>query len=547
MTKPSYKQWLATCAFTGALLLTGCSPTPATKDISIVPLPNKMQQNHGAFVLTPNAIIGTTNPELLPAAEYLKGILSVATGYDIQVKEGKGDITLSTTAIEGKEGAYTLTAKPGQIEITGNSYNGVIAGIESLRQLFPPQIESKQVVDSVTWTIPAVQIEDAPRFEWRGIMLDVSRHFYTKEEVKELLDVMALYKMNKFHWHLTDDQGWRIEIKKYPKLTEIGAVGNWHDAKAAPQFYTQDDIREIVTYAAERQIMVIPEFDMPGHATAVCRAYPEVSGGGEGRWKHFTFHPCKEETYRFISDVLDEITALFPAPYIHIGGDEVHYGNQNWFTDPDIQNFIKEKGLVNETGLEHYFIRRAADLVAAKGKKMIGWDEIVDAGISPSKALVMWWRHDRKYQLLKALEQGYQVVLTPRRPLYGDFVQDASHKVGRYWDGFNPLQDVYAFPEPISHLFKGYEDQILGMQFTLWTERIADAKRLDFMTFPRLIALAESAWTSPGAKDWSRFCMRLPSFLDYLKEQGIYYFDVIHPQETPEPGGPEKADVLQNG
>lgn len=293
--------------------------------------------------------------------------------------------------------------------------------------------------------------------------------------------------------------------------------------------------------------MVIPEFDMPGHATAVCRAYPEVSGGGEGRWKHFTFHPCKEETYRFISDVLDEITALFPAPYIHIGGDEVHYGNQNWFTDPDIQNFIKEKGLVNETGLEHYFIRRAADLVAAKGKKMIGWDEIVDAGISPSKALVMWWRHDRKYQLLKALEQGYQVVLTPRRPLYGDFVQDASHKVGRYWDGFNPLQDVYAFPEPVSHLFKGYENQILGMQFTLWTERIADAKRLDFMTFPRLIALAESAWTSPGAKDWSRFCMRLPSFLDYLKEQGIYYFDVIHPQETPEPGGPEKADVLQNG
>ncbi|ECC9859834.1 beta-hexosaminidase, partial [Salmonella enterica subsp. enterica] len=226
-------------------------------------------------------------------------------------------------------------------------------------------------------------------------------------------------------WHLTDEPGWRIEIKKYPKLTEIGAVGNWYDAQAAPQFYTQDDIREIVAYAAERQIMVVPEFDMPGHATAVCRAYPEVSGGGEGRWKHFTFHPCKEETYRFISDVLDEIVALFPAPYIHIGGDEVHYGNQNWFTDPEIQNFIKEKGLINETGLEHYFIRRAADLVAAKGKKMIGWDEIVDAGISPSKALVMWWRHDRKYQLLKALEQGYQVVLTPRRPLYGDFVQDA--------------------------------------------------------------------------------------------------------------------------
>ena len=244
MTKPSYKQWLATCAFTGALLLTGCSPTPATRDVSIVPLPNKVQQNHGAFVLTPNTIIGTTNPELLPAAEYLKGILSVATGYNIQVKEGKGNITLSTTAIEGKEGAYTLTAKPDQIEITGNSYNGVIAGIESLRQLFPPQIESKQVVDSVTWAIPAVQIEDAPRFEWRGIMLDVSRHFYTKEEVKELLDVMALYKMNKFHWHLTDDRDGALKSKniRYSPKKELGVrsihttdhAWNWLNRKITP-------------------------------------------------------------------------------------------------------------------------------------------------------------------------------------------------------------------------------------------------------------------------------------------------------------------------
>ena len=173
-----------------------------------------------------------------------------------------------------------------------------------------------------------------------------------------------------------------------------------------------------MAYAAERHIMVVPEFDMPGHATAVSRSYPELSGGGEGKWDGFTFHPCKETTYQFISDVLDEIVSLFPSPYIHIGGDEVHYGNQSWFTDPEIQQFIKDKGLQNETGLEHYFVKRAADIVASKGKTMIGWDEIIDAGVSPDKAIVMWWRHDRKHQLVKALENGYNVIMTPRRPFY---------------------------------------------------------------------------------------------------------------------------------
>ena len=195
---------------------------------------------------------------------------------------------------------------------------------------------------------------------------------------------MASLHLNVFHWHLTDEPGWRIEIKRFPKLTQEGAIGNWHDPKAPAAFYTQEDIKEIVAYAAERQIMVVPEFDMPGHATAVCRAYPEVSGGGEGRWAHFTFHPCKEETYTFISQIFDELFALFP------------YGNQSWFTDPEIQQFIQDKKLGNETGLEHYFIRRIADIVTSKGKTIIAWDEAIDAGVSPDKLIVMWWRHDRK-------------------------------------------------------------------------------------------------------------------------------------------------------
>lgn len=245
--------------------------------------------------------------------------------------------------------------------------------------------------------------------------------------------------------------------------------------------------------------------------------------------------------------MLDELITLFPSPYIHIGGDEVHFGNQEWFTDPQIQQFIKDKQLMNETGLEQYFVRRVADIIAAKGKTMIGWDEIVDAGVSPDKAVVMWWRHDRRYQLLKALESGYRVIMTPRRPMYGDFVQYSTHNVGRYWDGYNPIEDVFSFPRSIEHLFKGYESQIMGMQYSLWTERVADVKRLDFMVFPRLVAAAEAAWTPAVRKDYSRFMRRLPFFLHWLDTKDIYYFDPFAPERRPEPTAPEKEDVLQNG
>lgn len=381
-----------------------------------------------------------------------------------------------------------------------------------------------------------------PRFEWRGFMLDESRHFFGKEKVKQYLDLMEKLRLNVFHWHLTDVPGWRIEIKRYPKLTTIGARGNWHDPNAEPAFYTQEDIREIVAYAAERHIMVVPEIDMPGHATAACRAYPELSGGGDG----FTFHPCREETFQFISHVLDEVVELFPAPYIHIGGDEVHFGNQEWFTDPYIQSFIQSHKLVNESGLEHYFVRRAADIVASKGKTMIGWDEIVDAEVSPQKAMVMWWRHDRKYQLVKALERGYRVILTPRLPMYGDFVQFPTHRVGRR-ESCNMLENVYCFPDPLLHLAKGYESQLMGLQCCMWTERIADPHRLDFMTFPRLFAVAEAAWTPVNQKNYGRFLKRLMDWLPLLQQLGISYFDPFAPLSTPEPPAPDKEDPLKNG
>ena len=510
---------------------------PVFSQVNLFPTPAKFSKGKGVFEINKNTVFeGTGQYANQLATDLLYGIK--------ELKQTENDAANNRVCLELKDDSYrpkegyTLTVSSDKIHLEASTESGLFYAKEALLQL----------ARFYKGKIPASRIEDYPRFEWRGFMLDESRHFFGKEKVKQYLDIMASLRMNVFHWHLTDEPGWRIEIKRYPKLTTIGAIGNYHNPDAPAAYYTQEDIKEIVAYAAERHIMVVPEFDMPGHATAVCRAYPEVSGGGEGRWKHFTFHPCKEETYEFISNVLDEIVSLFPSPYIHIGGDEVHYGNQSWFTDPEIQQFIKDKDLKNEVGLEHYFVRRIADMVASKGKTMIGWDEIVDAGVSPSKAVVMWWRHDRKYQLVKALEQGFKVVMTPRRPLYGDFVQDGSHKIGRFWDGYNTIEDTYRFPEPIIHLTRDYEDQIMGLQMSMWTERIADAKRLDYMTFPRLSAVAEAGWTPAKSKECSLFMQKLPLFIDYLEEKNIYYFNPFIPDFRPEPTAPErKEDVLQDG
>ena len=508
---------------------------PAVAQLAVFPTPAKVSGGKGSLTIgsgseiTGNGGYADVLAKKLPAELKATGKLSSAAGGGIR-------LVLDEKLKMGDE-AYCLNISPESVLLEASSESGLFYAKEALLQL----------VRFGDGKLNACKIEDHPRYGWRGFMLDESRHFFGKEKVKQYLDIMASLRMNVFHWHLTDEPGWRIEIKKYPKLTAVGAVGNWHDPDAPAQFYTQEEIKEIVAYAADRHIMVVPEFDMPGHATAVCRSYPELSGGGEGKWEGFTFHPCKETTYQFISDVLDEIVALFPSPYIHIGGDEVHYGNQSWFTDPEIQQFIKDKGLQNETGLEHYFVRRAADIVASKGKTMIGWDEMIDAGVSPDKAVIMWWRHDRKHQLVKALENGYRVIMTPRRPLYADFVQYGTHKVGRLWNGYNTIEDIYRFPDPIIHLTKDYEDQVMGMQFSLWTERVADLKRLDYMAFPRLVAVAESAWTPAKAKECSLFMKKLPFFLPYLDSLGIYYFNPFNPSSTPEPDAPEKDDVLQNG
>ncbi len=500
----------------------------------LLPEPNKCERHSGEFVLSRGVNIVADCPEAEKAAAQFRTALNERKRLP---KSKRGTVIFSLTApADSLSEAYSIRVMPDSVVMSAQSARGLRYAQSSLLQL----------ADAGKGKVEACHIDDAPGYSWRGFMLDESRHFFGKEKVKQYLDVMYRLKLNVFHWHLTDEPGWRIEIKQYPELTRKGAIGNWHDAHAEPRFYTQNEIREIVAYAAERGIMVVPEFDMPGHATSACRAYPELSGGGDGRWDGFTFHPCKESTFTFISNVLDELVQLFPAPYIHIGGDEVHYVNQNWYRDPEIQQFITDHQLVDERGLEHYFVHRVADIVASKGKTMIGWDEIVDSEVSPKKAIVMWWRHERRHQLLKALERGYRVILTPRLPMYGDFVQDASHRIGRYSQG-NTIAQVYHFPADIAHLFKGYENQIMGMQMSLWTERIADGSRLDFMTFPRLFAVAEAAWTPLEKRNFEDFEQKLPDWLHWLKSIGIGFYNPFDPDSTPEPWGPDKQDILKEG
>lgn len=510
------------------------------KDIPIIPKPQSVISKGDVFKLKNNTTILFSKEELKETALYAQtelGLKSKNVKPHTKETYPTNSIVLSLVDTIYKEEGYKLDITPTNIYCTASTKNGIFYAIQSLLQL----IDSDKKVSCLT-------IEDFPQYAWRGFMLDEARHFFGKETVKQYLDLMARLKFNRFHWHLTDEEGWRIEIKSYPRLTTVGAIGNWDDRQAPAQFYTQEDIKEIVEYARQRHIMVIPEIDMPGHAGAATRSYPELSGGGEGRWKGFTYHPAKETTYEFISKVFDEVAALFPAPYIHIGADEVHYGNQSWFTDKTIQKFIKDNYLASEIGLEHYFVRRVCEMIHDKGKKMIGWDEILNTGVTPDKAIVMWWRHDRPNELTNALNKGFQVIMTPRIPCYFDFVQDESHKIGRRWGkNFNELSTVYAFPQSIGNLIEKKSEQVLGMQANIWTERVKDKKRLDFMLFPRLLAIAEDSWTDSNLKDYSDFEQRVKLFLPYLQSLGINYFNLFDKESTPEPWGPQKADVIAEG
>ena len=530
-------------AFTlGITFMTACNDAPPIiKDASILPIPVSLTQDTTCFVLPNSTTIGINHPDLKPAAEYLASILSPATGYKFKISEGQGNINLGIDSMEGTEDAYTLVSNPESVNITGNTYRGVIAGIQSLRQLFPAEIESDKKVSGMSWGIPSVQIQDVPRFGWRGLMLDVSRHFYSKEEVMEFLDLMALYKLNKFHWHLTDDQGWRLEIKKYPLLTEKGAWRkfNNHDHDcikyAAEQdnpdyeiptdkiqivegdtlyggFYTQEDVKEVIAYAQVRGIDIIPELDMPGHMLAAVSNYDGISCFEETGWGS-TFSspvcPGKDSALEFCKNVYTELIELFPYEYIHIGGDEVE--KTNWKKCPDCQARMKEHSLKTEEELQAWFIHEMEKFFNSKGKKMIGWDEIIEGGLSET-ATVMWWRSWAKLAPSQTTGQGNDLIFTPNAPFYLDYAQDKKSVLNIYH--YDPMKEVPDADK--QHLVK-------GVQGNIWCEWIPSRERMHYMAAPRMLAIAELGWSANDRKDWTDFQTRMADQFGRLNVMDIQY------------------------
>ena len=483
--------------FAASSLVARAATVSAATKISVVPLPVRVAIQGRPFTLTPQTRIVIGAPESAGAAHLLARQLRIATGFSFPLQTSKSAksrrdaIFLTTRGADsalGKEG-YQLDVTPQTITLRAPASAGLFYATQTLRQLLPPQIEAREKARGVSWKVPGVCIWDKPRFSYRGFMLDSSRHLQSESFVKRTLDLMAYHKLNVFQWHLTDDQGWRIESKKYPKLNEIGS---WREenGKRYGGFFTQDQIRDIVAYAAQRGITIIPEIEMPGHAATMIRAYPELSCAAGGN----VLCPGKESTFRFLEGVLSEVMELFPSKTIHIGGDEVD--KTSWKNCASCQAIIAREGLKDEDGLQSWFTRRIAAFLRGKGRRMQGWNEIMRGGQLPHDAIVQQW--DQPQSAAEAARDGYDVVVSQTTWTYFDYSYETTslHKV---YDG-----------EPIpAGLTPAQARHILGAQAQLWTEvRPTDASA-DLFIWPRLIALAEVVWSPKAARDWDDFSRRL--------------------------------------
>ncbi len=511
--------------------------------INIIPKPVKCVATGGAFTLTPDTVIVAAGAAAA-VGQQLAAALAPATGFWPKVlttsTQDAGTIRLRIERGLGAEG-YRLSVTPREITIRATQPAGLFYGVQSLRQLLPPAIFREATVPGVDWTIPCVEIEDAPRFAWRGMMLDPCRHFIPKEFVKKFIDLLALHKYNTCHIHLTDDQGWRLEIKRYPRLTEVGAwrtetlVGKleWrnpnyvevYDGKPHGGFYSQEDIREIVAYAAARFVNIVPEIEMPGHAQAAIAAYPELGNTGEqislrNKWgiSENVFN-AEESTISFLQNVLAEVLDLFPSPFIHIGGDECP--KAQWKASPAAQARMKELGLVSEEELQSYFIRRMDQFLVAHGRRLIGWDEILEGGLAPG-ATVMSWRGEAGG--IAAAHAHHDVVMAPNTWTYFDYYQAEEHDTEPLAiGGYVPLEKAYSY-EPIpADLSAAEAKHVLGTQAQLWTEYMPNPKQIEYMAFPRACAHAEVAWTQPAAKDFADFQARLETHLARLAILDVNY------------------------
>jgi hexosaminidase len=505
---------------------------------NIIPKPSQILMGKGEWTLKAKTKIGAPeDAKWSHVANMLASQLSKATGMDIKTAKGKGDITLavSSDASLGEEG-YRLLSTPKGVTIQAQTAKGAFYGVQTLLQMLPAEAFSPVAVPGVKWTVPLATIKDVPRYGYRGLMLDACRHFMPIEFVKKYIDLIALHKQNQFHWHLTDDQGWRIEIKKYPELTTIGSKrsetmkGHYteakYDGKPYGGFYTQEQIKDVLKYAEDRFVNVIPEIEMPGHALAALAAYPQLGNNPDKIYKTGTkwgvyddvFMP-REETLQFLENVLSEVIELFPSKYIHIGGDECP--KTQWEESRFAQDLIKKENLKDEHGLQSYVIKRIDKFITAKGRRMIGWDEILEGGLSPN-ATVMSWRGIEGG--ITAAKENHDVVMTPTTHVYFDYYQADAKTQPLAIGGFVEIKKTYSFDPTPDVLTAEQAKHILGVQGNVWTEYMPTTEYVEYMVFPRGIAVAEVGWTTKENKNFEDFTKRLEAHKKRLDYLGVNYY-----------------------
>ncbi|WP_264530304.1 glycoside hydrolase family 20 protein [Flavobacterium sp. N502540] len=512
------------------------------KGIQIIPKPKQLVLKQGNFQFSATTKFVVSDDAQKEIATVLINKFGSAAGFrpEISNKIPKSNYVQFKVDATLKNEAYLLAVNKENITITAKGNAGFIYGLESIRQLLPESIESKSRIKPVKWEIPTLTITDEPRFQWRGLMLDLSCHFFDKNYILETIDRLAMLKMNVLHLHLVDDQGWRIEIKKYPKLTEVGA---WRvDQENAPWnarqltnpdekgtyggFLTQKELKEIVKYAATKNIEIIPEIEMPAHVSSAIAAYPELACFNQrigvpsgGLWPITDIYCAgKETTFEFLQNVIEEVIEIFPSKYIHIGGDEAT--KTNWDKCPNCQKRMKDNGLKDAHELQSYFVKRMEQYINSKGKKIIGWDEILEGGLAP-EATVMSWRGT--VGGIEAAKQGHDVIMSPESPCYFNFYQGPQNEEPLAFDAFNPLSKVYAFDPVVDTMTPQEASHVLGGQANLWAEYITTPEASEYMIFPRLAALSEVLWSTKENRDWNNFTSRLPSLLQRYDYLGINY------------------------
>lgn len=537
------------------LLLSCCIGCWAAQEITIIPKPLRLTVEQGKFLLRPQTVI-SYEKELYPQAAYLQEVIGGSTGWDLKLQEGTAEgsaIHLETADKIRRAEGYELTVQPSGVRITGADAGGVFYGIQTLLQLFPSEIYSPLRQKNIVWEAPSVSVYDAPSHPWRGMMLDVARYFFDKDFVKKYIDMMAMYKMNKFQFHLIDDSGWRLEIKKYPKLTEVGAWAG-KDQNRLGGYYTQEDIKEIIEYAKVRNVEVIPEIEFPAHMLSAVAAYPWLSCKGEPRevpTQHFISRDLicvgKESSFRFLQDVLDEMVALFPSHYINIGGDEAVY--DNWEKCPKCQAVMKENRLKEASQLQGYLTNRVLQMMKAKERTVIGWEEIIKRGDLDGQVVALIWHNEK--DTVMAVEKNHLAILTPATHAYLDFPEGKTPGEVKAATWMPPI----SIEKSYSLAAKDYSEgsHVLGVQGCMWSDQFIHGTILqeivpinenrsenyvEYFTFPRMLALSEVGWTKEANRDYGDFAHRLTYHYARLDRKGCNYRVpepfIVSMKETPE-------------